>query len=474
MLDTALYQIRYSFSVAFGRRPRVSDVRSLVEHALATRQRLGSIENPESLVPELEPDVAAAMLQRRIRNAAQNAQSAPFYSELFRRQGIEPGRLVLDAFTLIPTTTRADYSAVPGAFQVRDAKPAVVALTTGTTGTPRRVWFSEYEIDLAAAVGALNAALAGTLGPDSAVQINISSRAIVPLMTAIRSCVLLGATVAPLGIVDPEVALGNLCGDTAAGGSRRPTLWMTYPSYLGEVITIAEQRDLTPDDFALDTIICGGEYLSNGLESRAAKLFGVTPDGGYGTTELYPFAARECSARHLHFNREQGLVEVLSTTSDAPSRRGELGELVATPFPPYRETTPLIRYRTGDLAYSLDGEDLSCELSALPATSQVADRLNRGGPRSPSASQLLESLEGLPDVPLPIRCGLAFRNGETVAQVLAQPGFSPHDGARTALGRIGVTDLVFVDRVEELAHPIHRRSDLREASYRRTYGGSPT
>lgn len=464
VFDTALSQLRYGFAVTFGRRPRLRDVQSLVEAAVATRNRLGSIGDLDAFAPDLDDEATRSLFERRLLRTVREAAETRYYGELFRRAGITPEKVDAADFGALPTTTAADHATAPAGFVHPDARPAVVGTTTGTTGVPRQIWFSQYEIELAAAVGALNAVVAGTLTPGAVVQFNLSLRAVVPLLAVTRSCALVGASLVPLGLVDPAQALAGLRG---GGGSAAPaSVWMTYPSYLGQVVTLAARAGMGPGDFRLQAVICGGEYLSDGLRQRATEVLGTAPVGGYGATELYPMAARECSERHLHFTPEQGFVEVLRLDGDDAQAAGELGELVVTPFPPYRETTRLLRYRTGDLVVAIDRATVECELAALPATSQIMDRRGRRGPRPPLASPVVEALESVPGAPLPVRCGPAVRDGATVVQVVAN-GFRDFGQTAAHLADLGVAGVEVVTSPSELAYPLRRRSELRETGYER-------
>ena len=91
----------------------------------------------------------------------------------------------------------------------------------------------------------------------------------------------------------------------------------------------------------------------------------------------------------------------------AAGRPGAVGVLVATPFAPFRETTPLLRYDTGDLVRTLTAPP-TCALRQQPATSDLLGK-RRLSIRHESGwvtpRQVLEALEALEVVPLPARCG---------------------------------------------------------------------
>src|SRR5262245_14287655 len=102
------------------------------------------------------------------------------------------------------------------------------------------------------------------------------------------------------------------------------------------------------------------------LRFAASILFGTR----FSLRSLDWLIASLCEQGHLHFEVSQGLLEVSSVETATPALAGEAGTIVATPFYPYRETTLLLRYDTGDVVKRLV-EPLTCRLCYLPATSRL-------------------------------------------------------------------------------------------------------
>ena len=155
----------------------------------------------------------------------------------------------------------------------------------------------------------------------------------------------------PVGLVAPERTLALLSRPvTLPGRKPRVSLLSTYPSYLGALVETGLARGYRPPDFGLERIFVGGEIVTAGLKARARELFGeVAYSEGWAMSETFPLCAQRCEQGHLHAEPAHGLLEVLDPDTDAPAAPGAIGVLVATPFAPFRETSPLLRYDTGDL-----------------------------------------------------------------------------------------------------------------------------
>ena len=85
---------------------------------------------------------------------------------------------------------------------------------------------------------------------------------------------------------------------------------------------------------------------------------------------------------------------------------GALGTLVVTPYYPYRECMPVLRYDTRDMVRCLPDEPLTCDLAATPGVSRIlgkADHLLRVKGRVVTLRDLVEVYEALPSEPWPAR-----------------------------------------------------------------------
>jgi phenylacetate-coenzyme A ligase PaaK-like adenylate-forming protein len=219
----------------------------------------------------------------------------------------------------------------------------------------------------------------------------------------------------------------------------------------------------TPRDFNIRRILTGGEIVTDGLRDRLKAVFGEAKlIESYGMTETFGVGGQVCAAGHLHFHPAHGLIEVLDADTHLPVGSDGIGSLVVTPFPPFRETTLLLRYDTQDLV-RLTPEPLTCELRSLPAVSRVLGKRplsvrHANGWTFPR--DVLEALEAVEDIPLPARCGLWQQDNGVAVEVLAR-GDSAATRRRVtgALEQHGVPlrELHLVTEHAALRHPLALR-----------------
>lgn len=402
MLETGVRQVRVAMSMVFGRRLNVRAVERLVADALLTLEEFGSLgDDVDELAggpfadPDERRDLQNRALQRTVRRLAKRS---PFYRE--RLAGLDLDGLTAETLTRIPVTRKADLIQRPADFLC--SAPYLSTQTTGTTGRPVQIWLSRYEMELWPALISLSMVLRGDLGPGDRMQINLSSRATAAVQEDVEVCRLANASCHVVGQIPADESVEHLLGR----GGDRPTVLTGNPSYLGRMVTAARQRGYGPDDFGLRAVYAGGEMLSRTLTQALRETFGAREVGDtFGMTELLPVGGRTCSRRHLHIDPNMGYTEVLDLETGEPAGPGRLGELTVTPYYPYRECMPVLRYNTGDVVRTLDGEP-ECELAAVPAVSQIlgkAGTLFRTAGAVVTPRDILEALDGTPGLPWPLR-----------------------------------------------------------------------
>jgi phenylacetate-CoA ligase len=484
MLETLAAQLRYTASVVFGLPFSARSLDRLVEALLATQREFGALapEGAELLGgPALDEETRREMQLRRFRTqASRAARETPYYRQLFEQLGLDPSRLRAEDIQRIPLTSKEALRDDPDAFVRQSGQPCFRTTTTGTTGRPTSVCFSQCELHSYIALGAINHLMNGLITPEDIVLVSSSARATLGNTCFMGACARIGAQVSMGGLVEPELTLGLLAEPRhLAGKKSRVNVLSIYPSYLGQLITVGLGLGYRPADFGMERIFTGGESVTAGLKARCQELFGpVQFVEGYGMTEPWPFGGTVCAEGHLHFEPAHGLLEVVSPTNGAPTRAGEVGTLVLTPFPPFRETTLLLRYDTQDAVYRLDRPP-TCALRHLPATSNLLGKLrlavqhDRGWvfPRD-----VLEALEGIDEISLPARCGFWAVPGGVAVELVAHDTPTVRRAIEHGLEARGVPvrELILVEHQSQLRQPLPLRGDLRELSFGQPSAGHST
>jgi phenylacetate-CoA ligase len=465
MFETGVRQFRMTMSMIGGRRIKPEVIEKLIGDVLATLREFGS---PGADVGQLldgpytDPDAREHFQTVALRRTARRlAARSPFYASVLA--DVDARKLTLEQLRTIPLTTKADLVSHAAQMLCDDASPYLSTRTTGTTGRPAEIWMSAYESRLWPALGALSGLLRGEIRPGDCMQVNISSRATAAIQHGVEACRLAGARTRVLGQVPPGQSLDSLL-------DREPTMLGCYPSYLALLVTEARRRGLGPADFALRTINTGGEVLTPALAAAARQTFGAPVTDSFGMTEVLPVSGRFCEAGHLHPDLNMGLIEVLELDGTEPAEPGSLGRMVVTPYFPYRDCMPVLRYDTGDVVRVLPDEPLGCELAGTPGLSALEGKLSQvicTSARQVTTRDIAEVLEALPSQPWPARYR-ATGLGDTLLLTVAAATL---DGLTTAelTDRFADRGISVVVEVATSGDTLRKvRADLAEATFAET------
>ncbi|WP_282107299.1 phenylacetate--CoA ligase family protein [Streptomyces sennicomposti] len=477
MFGTALSQLRYGMSILLNRRIRPQDLERIARDLVATLGEFGAPGADSALLPGqaagIDPEVRRTVTRRSLRATARTAaRHTAYYRRLFGDLGLDPDALDPDdgTWARVPVTPKHALRGLPGAFVSTAARPALMALTTGTSGTPTAVWYSRAELDTTLALSTISAVLGMGLRPHHTLAYAGCSRATLPLLNAEESTTRVGASFVQFGTLEPALALDRLAAPLGLPGKApQITHLSTAASYLAALVHRAEHDGWRPADFGLESIGVGGEVLSRPLRERAEAVFGARVATSYLMTETLPSGGTPCAQGHLHHTTEFGHLEVLDPRTWEPTPPGGTGVVVHTPYVPYRECTLLLRYATGDLV-RLPAAAPDCELAHLPATSEILGRWS--GPLSAAVTtrDLLDLVEAEPEVPLPARYALTERpdgGAELHLLVRALPAraLRARLEERIAAAGLPLTGLVLYDDRTALPPTAPLRADLREHTF---------
>ncbi len=211
MIETAIAQLRFAASMVTGKRFSPWSFDRLIDAMLETRREFGEIgaQGAEQVSgPALDEETRRQVHLRRFRKQAVRAmQETGYYGQLFQELDMDPAKLEYEDIGRIPFTTKEALRDDPDAFVRRGANPLMLSMTTGTTGRPTAVYYSEYELKTLVALSAMAFLISGEIGPEDVVHIGTSSRAVLGNLGLAGACARIGALAYMAGVIDPAQAL---------------------------------------------------------------------------------------------------------------------------------------------------------------------------------------------------------------------------------------------------------------------------
>lgn len=281
-------------------------------------------------------------------------ENVPFYRDKLDAHGIAPDSIdSIDQIAELPMTEKDDFRKnYPYGMFATDLDEVVrVHASSGTTGQPTVVGYTEEDIDLWARTAARTLACGGGT-PEDVVQVAYGYGLFTGGLGMHYGGEKLGATVIPMSSGNTKRQL-QLMQDFGT------TLICCTPTYALQLLEAAERRGIDFHDLPLKAGFFGAEPWSDSMRKSIEAKMGVEALDIYGLSEIIgPGVSSECLAHNgLHVFEDHFYPEVVDPKTGEPVPEGEKGELVITCFT--KQTLPLIRYRTRDIT-SITREPCSC------------------------------------------------------------------------------------------------------------------
>ncbi|HYD57959.1 MAG TPA: phenylacetate--CoA ligase PaaK [Burkholderiales bacterium] len=331
-------------------------------------------------------------LQWTLKHAYENI---PHYRKKFDAAGVKPQDCrSLQDLAKFPFTTKADLrETYPfGMFAVPMDRIVRIHASSGTTGKPTVVGYTQKDLDMWTHVMARSIRAAGAR-PGDKVHVAYGYGLFTGGLGAHYGAERLGLAVIPLGggMTERQVQLIR---------DFQPDIIMVTPSYMLAIADEMERQGLDPKKASLRIGIFGAEPWTNELRASIESRTSLEAIDLYGLSEVIgPGVAQECieSKDGLTIWEDHFYPEVVDPQTGNPLPDGEKGEIVFTSLT--KEALPVIRYRTRDLT------------RLLPGTSRTMRRM--------------EKITGRSDDMLIIR-GVNVFPSQIEELILKQPELSPH------------------------------------------------
>jgi phenylacetate-CoA ligase len=310
---------------------------------------LHDIETADSrTIAELQLERLKITLNHAYRNV-------PFYQKKFDHLMITPDTIAsLQDIQHLPFTTKKDLrDHYPfGLFAVPRNEIVRLHASSGTSGKPTVVAYTQKDIDMWSDIAARSIAIGG--GEKGELLHNAYGY---------------GLFTGGLGLHYGSERLGMMTVPVSGGNTQRqiqliedfkPSVICGTPSYILAVAEKMEQLGKNPAETSLRYGIFGAEPWSEEMRITLENKWNIKACDIYGLSEVIgPGVAMECHDAQdgLHIAEDHFYTEIIDPVTLQVLPEGEEGELVFTSLT--KEALPIIRYRTGDIA-SIKKELCAC------------------------------------------------------------------------------------------------------------------
>ncbi|MFJ9895546.1 phenylacetate--CoA ligase PaaK [Streptomyces sp. NPDC091280] len=406
------------------------------------------------------------LLQATLRHAYDNVE---LYRRKFDAAGVGPGDCrALEDLARFPFTTKADLrDTYPfGMFAVPMAEVRRVHASSGTTGRPTVVGYTENDLSMWADVVARSIRAAGGR-PGHKVHVSYGYGLFTGGLGAHYGAERAGCTVIPAsgGMTARQVQIIQ---------DFEPEIIMVTPSYMLTLLDEFERQGVDPRTSSLKVGIFGAEPWTEEMRREIEERMDIHAVDIYGLSEVIgPGVAQECveTKDGLHVWEDHFYPEVVDPFTDEVLPDGDSGELVFTSLT--KEALPIIRYRTRDLTRLLPGTARPAFRRIEKITGRCDDMLILRGVNV-FPSQIEEIVLRTPAVAphFTIQLTRRGRMDHMTVRAEARPGAGPEQrtAAAAAIGKgvkdgVGVTvdvEIVDPETLERSVGKIRRVKDLRE------------
>ncbi|UAL45601.1 AMP-binding protein [Sutcliffiella horikoshii] len=292
----------------------------------------------------------------RLRDTVQKVfQHVPFYRQKITSLTITPSDIqtIQDIHKLPFTTKKELRENYPfGLFAIPRSQITRLHASSGTSGKPTVVAYSQEDINMWSDIAARAISMAGGKKGD-----------------ILHNAYGYGLFTGGLGLHYGSEKLGMITVPVSGGNTDRqiqliqdfqPTVICGTPSYVLNIADRMIDLGINPKETSLQYGIFGAEPWSEEMRKTLEDKLAIKACDIYGLSEVIgPGVAMECHEAQdgLHVAEDHFYVEVINPKTLEVLPEGEEGELVFTSLT--KQAMPIIRYRTGDIA-SIKRETCVC------------------------------------------------------------------------------------------------------------------
>jgi phenylacetate-CoA ligase len=287
----------------------------------------------------------------KLRKTVDSALNTRFYKTRLKKAGINSGKDIktLADIEKIPFTTKDDLREcyTDGLLSVKMDEVVRLHTSSGTTGIPTVIYHTRHDLDS---------------------WTNLVARCIVATGASkkdiFQNMMTYGLFTGGLGLHYGAERVGMTVIPVGGGNTKRQmqlmkdfktTVVHITPSYMLHIYSKVEESGFSLSDFSLEKAYMGAEPYSENTRKKIEKLFDIDAYNSYGLSEMNgPGVAFECIYKTgMHTWEDAYILEIIDPKSGKAAGEEKEGEIVFTTLD--RRATPLLRYRTRDLAFVYKG-----------------------------------------------------------------------------------------------------------------------
>ena len=306
------------------------------------------LDEGELLTADALAELQLTRLQWSVRHAYENVAA---YRAKFDAAGVSPDDIrALEDLRRFPFTTKDDLRQnYPfGMFAVPSDQVARIHASSGTTGKPTVVGYTEKDLDVWATVVARSLRASG-IRAGMRVHNAYGYGLFTGGLGAHAGLEKLGATVIP-------VSGGQTARQVQLIQDFEPEAIMCTPSYLLTIADAMEEAGMDPRSSSLRVAVLGAEPWTEQMRRELEERLAIDAVDIYGLSEVMgPGVGNECveTKDGPHIWEDHFYPEIIDAETGEVLPDGTEGELVFTSLT--KEAFPVIRYRTRDLTRLLPG-----------------------------------------------------------------------------------------------------------------------
>ena len=276
--------------------------------------------------------------------------NSPYYGRTL--SGIDIKHTGLDNLRELPFTDKSEFGKCCDDFLAVPFSNVVdIVFSSGTTGVPTRIIYTENDLKRLAYNEEISLSGCGITAEDIVLLTCTLDRCFIAGLAYFLGTRSLGAAAVRNGLNSSASHLETML-------RIRPTVIVGVPSFLLKLGQYLESKGVAPREIGVSRLVCIGEPIRDKdmallkMGAHLEDLWGAKVFSTYASSEtITTFCECEMQAGgHLH--PDLAIVEIVDEKGEVLPC-GNTGEVVVTPLS--IEGMPLLRFKTGDVSFLIDG-----------------------------------------------------------------------------------------------------------------------